>query len=965
MEQKKRLKLRQFTIYKLSIERLTEKDEKEIKIVPITMTKREALENGELVKIQSNQLTNKILEYCDENSIPCSDDLTDYLVNLVVPTEAKKRGEKEYAAIAKGGFTLNDKRYTRIFSGSGQIRKNTVTFIREDLYEPIFSSLLCGLTLEDFGQDFNAAKFNAYAGLNMTGCHLLPESLTPKVCIVDDFEQIRPHNTVNYVTERSVQYITLPDEDYVLDDNQNEFSIVKKKAIRKSDGAEFKLHKGVKKSVQEISYDEIEDSPPLNSFDGQGMMSPTWADRISTYLKLGYIPSEMIIRAPWLKGMVCCVPFHEWFAERGITEITDSFGKVRKIADIDVLISKSQFKMWKIYKAKCEPMGINAWDYYCSAMEENRLRWGIAKVNNQVDDDYKALNYQYLQALQLNNEDIDKLCEPTRDFLERLNSGDIEEVYNNLMIIAKSYKQDVPDDENDIEEFIANENYTKLFQKVLEVNPTFIDDKYIRELILRECQVKFDAAKLGKIISRGNFQFCVSDPIAQLEWIGKNHCGMDIDIVGVIPAGEVYSNYWLQAEDCVDEIVLMRSPLIDRNEISKRKLIKHYEHYFRYLSSGIIYSVHDLTALAMSGMDFDGDLCYSSNNPIILKGCYDYATARPLYYRLQSTDLVGAVTPENIIAADVRGLNSKIGQIANKAGSFYAKLQNYTEGTPEYENIYNSIIFLGQVTGQEIDRIKTAIKPTEPLEWKTLQPDKRVKCTDNGFEDLHFSTEEEEQGICRHNELSPGDKPPYYFRYNYSYIDEKLRKLNKDFNGHCKDALDCKLDTFLQANRNGCVSDEEQIQLYKRYVNIYPLIDNDCIVNHICHHFENFEKALKKTTRSGGRNMLSDYTSMEQATDDDTLSKTDDIINRYRKLRGTITRDTNTNKKNNNKDKSHSSYERHKMVTAHYRDEMLDLTGGNIQRALDYLMAVSEDEKTVWNILDESILRIIRKDTRC
>lgn len=955
----KHRKLKQFEIYKISTEKLIQRDGKIIKVVLITITKREALEHGELVKIQQNQLTSVIQRYCKEQGLPCSDkDLINYIVNITVPTEAKKRGEKEYAAIAKQGFTLNGNKYVRLFSGSGQIRRNTVTFIREDLFEPISNSMLCGLTLEDFGNEFNSAKYNAYSGLAMSGCYILPDALTPKVCIVDDFEQIRPHNIVNHVTEENVNYVTLPDKDFILRDGQQDFEIRDGKAIRKSDGKEFTVHDGIKKNITEEYYDEVEDSPALNSFDGQGLMSPEWAECVALYLGLSYIPSQMIIRAPWVKGMLANVPFHEWFAEHGITEIKDSFGKIRQVANIDCIISKSQFKMHKVYKAKCEPMGINAWDYHVVSMEQNHLHWGVTKFNSYADDDIKAMNYQYLQALQLDNDDIEKLCKPTEDFLRSLNSGNVEEVYNNLMVNAKGYWQTVADDENDIEDSYEKENYTKLFQKVIEANPAFIDDKYIRELILRECQVKFDGAKLGKIFVKGNFQFVVSDPIGQLEYIAQHHCGLDIEVKGVIGAGQVYSNYWLSTEKDINEIVLMRSPLIDRNEISKRRLISENQHYFRYLSSGIVYSIHDLTALQMGGCDFDGDICFSTNNSIILKGCYDYQTAKPLYYKLQSTDLVGAITLENVINADIRGLNSKVGQISNKAGSFYANLRNYAEGTPEYTSLYNSIVALGQVVGQEIDRIKTSIAPFQALEWKTLQG---VKRQNRDFEVSQVLNDEEIQGIERHNKLTP-DVKPYYLRFNYDYLDKAIKELNRECNKMCKLTLGYNLgELFRRCEQR--IADEREMQLYNQYWAAYPVIDTDCIVNHICHYFEDFEKNLKKETIAEGVNMLSDFVSNDFMPDNDVLSKVKFIIDGYRRQKRFLAKNVNFNNDINNKEKRHNVFESQQEINVYYRNEIFDLTEGDLQLAFDYLMAASDDEKTVWGILDDAIIPIIKERT--
>ena len=953
-----RRKLKQYEIYKISTDRLIERDGSKIKIIPLTITKREALEKCEVVKIQSNQLTNKIFDYFRENNIPHSKlDLSEIIVNVVVPTDAKKQGEKEYGTIAKQGFMMNGKRYVRLYSGSGQIRRNIITFIREDLYEPIFNSLLCGLSLADFGKEFNAAKFNAYCGLNMSGCHLLPDELSPNVCIVDDFEQIRPHNTVNYVTEDEVEYITLPDEDYILYDGQTDFDIENRIATRKSDGKTFSIHKGIKKYITETPYDEIDGSPALNSFDGQGLMSPEWAGRISEHLGLEYTPSALIIRAPWVKGLLANVPFHEWFYEHGISEITDSFGKVRKIVDIDCIISKSQFKMHKVYRTKCERMGINAWDYHTEQMIKNHLLWGIAKLNNAVDDEVKSFNYQYLQALRLDNKNIDELCKPTEDFLQSLNSGDIEAVYNNLMVNGKSYSTDIVDDENDIDESIANSNYKKLFQRVIEANPKFINDKYIREMIFKECQSKFNGAKLGKILVRGNFQFCISDPVAQLEWIARNHCNIDIEVKGVVNAGHTYSNYWMNADEKTDEIVLMRSPLIDRNEIAKRKLIKTSEHYFRYISSGLIYSVHDLTALQQGGCDFDGDISFSTNNPIVLKGSYDYEMAKPLYYELSATDLVGRITPVNMIRADIRGLNSAVGKISNKGGSLYAKLQNYPPESEEYRKIYNSIVALGQVVGMEIDRIKTAVAPTMPLEWTVIQG---TKYQNRNFEEFQANTDDEQTGIYRHNELVP-DYKPYYFRYSYDYIDKSLRDLSREFNKVCEYTFGFKLSELTERCKNGLGNDAE-IQLYEQYRKAYPVIDSDCIVNHICHNFEYFERNIKQSTIAEGQNMLADYVSKHIKLNRALLKQIMIIVDEYKRFKRFMAKTTNTNYKDNKKAKGQKTYEAQNLISVFYREKILELVSGDLQLAFDMLITASKgNEKIVWDIMDSTIIPIISK----
>ena len=935
-------------IYKIDIDRLVSADNKKYTVMPLTITKEEALNNGELIRIQENQLTRKIFDYFGSKSI----DMSKMIINVYVQTELKTKGEKMYQELSKLGFDCNGAHYVRFASGSGQIRRNTITFIRDDLYKDITESLLCGLSFDDFGDDFNAAKYNAYFGLNMSGCHLLPVSLAPSVCVVDDMETIRPHDKVNYVTEREVDYITLPEEDYILSADDPDFTISGNKATRKSDGVVFTIRHGVHKDITVAHYDEIDNSPCINSFDGQGLMTPTWAQKIEKYLNFGYTPSEIIIRAPWVKGLLATIDFHAWFTEHGITEITDSFGTVRKVEDIDVIISKSQFKMHKVYKAKCSDIGVNPWDYLVDCMNANHLRWGVVKPN-KPDDYEKALNYQYLEALDIQNDDVEKLCQRTIDFFNKLNSGDIEEVYKNLVGNANPYEEVETDDENENE--IGFSSNAPRFQKALDANHDLINDRYIRSLILQECENKLNAAKLGKIIVRGNYQFCVSDPIAQLEWIANNHCGADMDVIGVVPAGCIYSNYWMNADDNNGVVTLLRSPLIDRNEIAKRKVIEGHEKYFDNLHSGIILSIHDLTALGCGGCDFDGDILFSTNDRIVSKGCYDYGVARPLYYELGATGIVGAINNDNATKADIRGLNSKVGQISNKAASLYAMLKDYSPYTYDYNKIYRSIIALGQVVGMEIDRIKTGVKPTLPLEWKPLQVEWR-KGNNLYEDDVMVTSEQEAKGIYRHNDFVP-DVKPYFLKFNYLYLDKDIRQLRYSFNRASVINFMLKLDELETLCKDGEATEEMQ-RMYNLYLKAYPVNDTDCIVNHIAHLFEQVHLDLQKQITSEGRNMLKEMIS-DNPTDKDILDKVCFAYDGYRRFLRTETKRNNTNHKDGKKMIVKSSADRLNAIRNHYRSVLMKICG-TCQNTFDYLVFIAkENEKNIWDLLGDDILNIV------
>ena len=907
---KKYRKLTETEIFKISINRIAEDDN-------LKITKEEAARKGEIVSIQNNQLLH--LLGCGK--------FTDDIVNVYVPQDDGKKGEKLYKQIGMKGFNLNGYHYVRLFSGSGQIRRNTITFIKESLYQKVIDKCLCGLTFADFGK-FNSAKYNAYGGLAMSGCHLLPEKLAPCVCVIDDYEVIKPHEQVNHVTESKVDYLTLEEKDYILKDNDPAFTRNGKYAIRKYDGVAFKIRKGVHKEIHAEWYDEIDNAPAINSFDGQGIMSPEWAQGVADEIGYDFEISQYIIRAPWIKGLLYTFDFKAWMREHGIEEITDIFGVTRKIDDLDVILSKSQFKMAKVYKAK---YGSDAWQKYNEARTDSGLLWGIVKPNKRKDDNKKYFNYQYLQALLISNEDAEKLCKETEDFLMDVNSSDIKKV---VELLSVNLDEEIEMENSD------DEKYEPRWSMALKANPDLINDKYIRELIIQECKGRMKKAKLGKIIVNGNFQYGISDPIAQMQFIAKYHGNADIDVVGVVPSGNIYSSYWLKQENH-DEVVVMRNPCIDRNELAKRKVMDETDDtakWFRYLHSGIILSIHDLTALGCGGADFDGDIFFTTNNNIVKNGVYEYGDAKPLYYSLgKATDK--PINLKNIVNADVRGLNSRVGQISNKGTVFYDMLTRYNAGSDEYNKLYDNVVMLGQIVGQEIDRIKTGIAPTEPYSFTRLS---------RGKNDV--LTKQDEQGMKRHNRLAP-DKKPYFFRYNYDHVDKELRKVIARYNQECRFHFWLSLDEVIEKvdSRNAT---DEMVELVKNFRKEAPVSFNECLTTHISHHFEDKENTIKKR-KDECANLIGDLYHKEIEYDPDKLKQIKTIIDDCLIIKRERTKALNMDGTMNNHELTQSNHDFYKALYDDAKEKAFAICGTR-QETFDYLYKASGSSNIamVWNIMD-------------
>ena len=75
---------------------------------------------------------------------------------------------------------------------------------------------------------------------------------------------------------------------------------------------------------------------------------------------------------------------------------------------------------------------------------------------------------------------------------------------------------------------------------------------------------------------------------------------------GLIPANCVYSNFWNTRTNS-DEVVCCRSPLTHYSEVNPLKLFKSEEtnKWYKYIYSGMIYSIYDISVMKFADSDFD------------------------------------------------------------------------------------------------------------------------------------------------------------------------------------------------------------------------------------------------------------------------------------------------------------------------------------------------------------------------
>lgn len=779
----------------------------------------------------------------------------------------KVMAKKEYRELGRNGFDLNGRHYVRFMVGSGQMRRNTVTFINENILGYMTEKLMCGL--DNKIKTINLAKLSAYFALSFSSVLWVRE---PRVCVIKDFNTIVPKQKVNFLKEEE---------------------------------SGMTIH-------------QIEKDMELNSADGQGLISPEMAKLWAEDMHLNYTPCSFVVRTVFVKGNLVPFDFKEYAKEHGITTIKDRYGTEYNINDVDVLLSESQFKMAKYY---------SSWEGYLSYHRSYNLKWGVARYNKEFDDEYVLTNYQYIQVLNLNKEEIDGLISYTADWIKNICSGNLE--------YALAYSIGVKNPTSGVDDIINS--CGSLFTKAIIKNPEMLKDGFVQRKIYNSIKESIRQAKIGRIWVKGNYQFMISDPVAQC----RSALGLSPD--GLIPANCVYSNFWNTRTNS-DEVVCCRSPLTHYSEVNPLKLFKSEEtnKWYKYIYSGMIYSIYDISVMKFADSDFDGDIVFSTDNPYFIKGAR--REELPIIYDKQAVP-TQKITLANQVRCDVRGLDTKVGQITNYSTSMIAMLPLFKneKQKEQYEEIEKRLKILRLIQGNEIDKIK-GVNPTPfPKSWK---------CWVNINKDDDDITKAEKY---KYNSMVV-KKKPYFFIYLYNTLMNDYKNYEKNFNSISLTHFGIPIKVLLRKKDHT----EGEMNLLRKYRKYSPVLETECVMNILCKEIENIEFDIKY--KPNCVSLLPKFASRDNI-DETKINKLAEIYKEYkaqRKYKGIETLITNEGIQ----DEDMNDILKNVLYANRdeYKDAMLELFTSS-QELFNHLVVVCERNNwsydCIWDIVGEDIIDII------
>lgn len=328
--------------------------------------------------------------------------------------------------------------------------------------------------------------------------------------------------------------------------------------------------------VSDISYDVTDIVDKVSKSGNVTRCTATWSSNITDGLALLLKPvskgEAFTLRAPWTKAL--CVPCDVMaFAKtRNVDNptVTDVFGNVRDVKNLDAILFESAFKMVGVYKSQ---FGKEGWNEYCKAFRKYGHTYSVCVREHatKVGD----MGYQPLQTLiAADSSDIRALCDDTVDGMKS---------YRTIAGAAR---------------LLGGE-----FGKAAMLYPELLTERYSMATLKKTYASRRNKLAGGRVPNAGRNLFIAPDLIAVMEGL------LGLPINGALKRGEV----------CVpsmgaSKLDLVRYPHLDNAHCVRRNVRRAT----RFLKGNTAYLSIDDSLCVQVQADFDGDHMLVIDNPIIV-----------------------------------------------------------------------------------------------------------------------------------------------------------------------------------------------------------------------------------------------------------------------------------------------------------------------------------------------------------
>jgi len=780
-----------------------------------------------------------------------------YIEDLVTVEFSNK---SHYRKIIKNkGFYVNGTKFTPFMASAGMIRKNTAMFINNSIKHQLLDILENG---RNENVELSPAKYGAYFSLYSSST--LPVSF-PSFAVVPD-KEIESIRRVNFVSYAGVDVDdTVTEEDRTI---------------------------------------------KTNAWDGQGLISPRLAMKWSNDLEMDYVFSTAIIRAPYLKGMVCVFDFERFAIKVAKTYyFNDIYGIKRDIREIELIISESMFKLWSSYDNT---------ESYVSNCRKNDLGFSIAKVNPKEEKSHSRTSYQFLQVLNMNEKDIAEFCEPTLDWFRNMSGED----YAKMLVYSTGEGNFQPKDFNSLDVSI----------QAMMLNPDVVGDRHIQKSFERKFEKVRKESFMGSLFVNANYSIMISDPYYQMCHI------FGLDNEPLLKEGQHYCEYWNRQG--ISQVVAIRSPIVHHSEVNVLNLQYSDEVYdwYRNIQSGVIFPANGvgMDCAIHGGADFDGDLICTINNPVMAR---TKISGLPIIYESTkaSKKIIDSRNDEEQVELQLLGHNSKVGFATNISSTLYAIRENFPEGSPEWVTINNRLIIGRVIQGEIIDSVKGLHVPPFRDHWT------KYKKTD-----ANMSQEEQDKWKLYNSIIC--DTRPAFFRFLYSHYMSKWNKEIKAYDIYSRIVFKKSFKELLSEDRHT----QDEMNIVLKYYKKSFFTNNASVVNRISSYMQTLSSLIGKYRNAVSKTFDHNiYKQVDFEPDIEKLKAMEDLVHSYRRFKMGLWKD------------HEGAYQNIEMFIEFLRKKAMEEISSSEAELASYAVCATYDKGSsitdfVWKVFPEGLLTNIK-----
>ncbi len=606
------------------------------------------------------------------------------------------RQKKAECMFRPEGITLNfgsgSHRYLAFERSGNMSRDSRLSFIREDFYVPIRKRIMMDLTV----RQCQLSKLYAYNGLMLSsGKRIEGIGIEKKhrVVVVDN-----PKLT----TDREFM-VTVRDD-------------------------------GTSNSTRKFFRQEVLKEVDVTCFDGEGLISKAYAERLDIAYCGAHIHSSFQIRMPYVKGMLHQVDFKDFFRKYNVKTIQDVWGNLHPVDSVDIILTVSQFKAFGWFR-DCK----KNWEDYWKAFEKYRHALYITNVSKEAAEGLTELNYQFLATVSIQSEEF-----RPADLPDGWDHSPAEDERNWLTKATEQRYYELRVDEYTRRAFFL-EALTKpgtskhskeyIMAAVLEKNPLFLHEEVYQKQLDAQAEQILKGYAVGRLLVPGDIRYLSGDILSLLYHIGwKNEAFSLLDVpfqrevmADLFAENSFYAPGAAYEHDAL--CTLLRNPHIARNEeiqLSVYPEDKLRDFYFGHLTDVVMVDARMLAAERLGGADYDGDLVRIISDPLLnaaVRRNYEY---NPYNGHIQLTNqanlpllMIPSMASKEQNPNDWRAryetvkntFSARIGQICNAA--LDRSVIAYNEKTdPKLRKRYKEETeVLAILSGLEIDAAKTGIRP--------------------------------------------------------------------------------------------------------------------------------------------------------------------------------------------------------------------------------------------------------------